>query len=325
MKKFWFNILIVAGIVFVLDFAIGKTLRHFYFKEISGFQYSATYAIDSTKADIVIFGGSRAKYHYIPSIIADSLKMSFYNTGSEGNAVFFQLAVLKSVLKRHVPKIIILDFKESLDEGEDGYDKITLLFPYYKTHQEMRDIIRLKSPYEAIKQVSQIYPFNSEILTIIMDNMEINKKRNPDDRGTYTKLGQWPYNLDVVKDTFSYKADSAKVNALHEFISLANKSGAKVFVIYSPIFVKYVRQEQETTICKSICASENVPFWDFSQDTVFLNNGHLFFDTYHLNQKGSDIFSQMFAHKLKRYVDSLAASDGNAKQVNAITGNTSKL
>ena len=109
IKKIILNIIIVIGALFILDFGIGRTLRYFYFKETSGLHFRTTYAMEKTEADILIFGSSRANHHYVPEVFEDSLKMKFYNTGRDANGVFFQSAVLKSVLKRYKPKIIIYD------------------------------------------------------------------------------------------------------------------------------------------------------------------------------------------------------------------------
>ena len=53
---FFLKLLILAGIVFLLDFSIGNLLRHFYFKQQSGLQYRTTYAFEKTSEDILIFG-----------------------------------------------------------------------------------------------------------------------------------------------------------------------------------------------------------------------------------------------------------------------------
>ena len=96
-------------IVFLLDFSIGKTLRYFYFKQKCGRQYRATYAIEKTTADVLIFGSSRAYHHYVPGIIEDKMQQSCYNTGSPGQSLLFNYATLKAILKRYSPKLIVLD------------------------------------------------------------------------------------------------------------------------------------------------------------------------------------------------------------------------
>lgn len=299
MKKLIFNISVLLILIFTLDFAIGSILRYFYFKENTGVQYYLTYALEKTKADIVIFGGSRAKYHYVPDLFEDSLGMAYYNTGCQGNSVFTQLAVLKSILKRHIPSIIILDYKGSLGEGDDGYDQIFQILPYYKTHEEIRNIIELKSPFEKMKLwVSEIYPFNSNILNVVTNNLEVTPKVNYCDRGFVGLIGDYQSKIDTIKH-LPYKVDSNKLNALHDFMRIAKDCGAKVFVIYSPIYERYIKEPQEISIIRDICSCDSIPFWNFSQDTLFLNNENLFYDSWHLNKKGAIIFSKIITHMVK--------------------------
>lgn len=298
IKKIILNIAIVFIVVVILDFAIGSTLRYFFLKESSGLHYRTTYSMDTTEAEILIFGASRATHNYIPEIFEDSLKMSYYNTGRDGNGVFFQTALLKSVLKRYTPKIIIFDYAGGLEKGQKDYDRISSLLPYYEDHEEIRNIIELKSPYERLKLVSKIYPFNSEILTIAMGNLEINKKTNSDNKGYVALYKEWQASIDSIDNSSDYEIDSNKLEAFRVFINTAKKSGAKVYVTFSPIFVKYNRS-QEIEICKEICSAENVPFWDYSKDKLFLNNNSLFQDIGHLNHNGALIFSNLVCHSIK--------------------------
>jgi hypothetical protein len=298
LKKLVFHILTIVAVIFVIDFTIGRTLRHFYYKESSGLHFRTTYSIDSTRANILIFGSSRANHHYIPEIFEDSLKMTYYNTGSDGNFIFYQLAVLKSVLKRYTPKVIILDYSGSFAKDIDSYDRLSSLLPYYRDHKEIRNIIELKSPFERIKLLSEIYPFNSQILTIAIGNLEVNKKRKFDDKGYVALYNKWQGKIDSIGNFTTYSTDSNKLSALKEFLNIAKKSGATVFVVYSPVYQKFNRN-QEIEICKTVCSLENVPFWDFSKDTIFLNHNILFQDGEHLNHNGAVIFSKLIIYKIR--------------------------
>lgn len=298
IKKIVLNIFIVVAVVFILDFAIGRILRHFYFTESSGLQFRTTYAIETAETDILIFGSSRANHHYVPEVFEDSLKMTFYNTGRDGNGVFFQTAVLKSVLKRYTPKVIIFDYLGSFAKEQEDYDRMSSLLPYYKNHPEIRKIVELRSPYERIKLASGIYPFNSMILTIAMGNLESNRKRKPDNKGYVAAYNEWQQEIFTAPALPVYVIDSNKIKAFREFITSGKESGAKIFVVYSPLFLKF-KKSQEIEICKEICSSLKVPFWDFSKDTLFLNHRTLFHDISHLNHKGATIFSSIVASKIK--------------------------
>jgi hypothetical protein len=302
IKKIILNIAIVFIVVFVLDFAIGSTLRNFFFKESSGLHYRTTYAMETTKAEILVFGSSRANHHYVPEIFEDSLKMSFYNTGRDGNGVFFQTALLKSILKRYTPKIIILDYAGGFGKEANDYDRISSLLPYYKKHEEIRNIIELKSPFERMKLLSKIYPFNSEILTIAIGNLDINKKMNSDNKGYVALYKEWQSNIDSIDPVSDYEVDSNKLDAFRVFINTAKKSGAKVYVIFSPIFLKYNRS-QDIEICNEICSAENVCFWDYSKDKLFLNNNGFFQDVQHLNHNGALIFSKLICNSIQHDIN----------------------
>jgi len=297
-KKLAVNIALVAAVVFVLDFAIGRGLRYFYFRETSGFHYRTTYSMEQTDADILIFGSSRANHHYVPEVFEDSLNQSFYNTGRDGNGIFYQAALLRSILKRYTPKVIILDYRGEFGKNKQEYDQLSSLLPYYRTHPEIRDIVALRSPYEKLKLGSEIYPFNSQALTIAIGNLELNKERQADNKGYVALETTWPPELQVFTSRETYAVDSNKIKAFREFVVNAKQSGARLYVVYSPLYQK-LALNQEVDICRSICAEEQVPFLDYSTDPFFITRQDLFFDVVHLNHKGATLFSSRVASAIR--------------------------
>jgi hypothetical protein len=308
IKRIVVNLLLFGVIIFALDFIIGRTLRYFYFKESSGLHYRTTYSIDSTRANILVFGSSRANHHYVPEIFEDSLKMTYYNTGRDGINIFYELAVLKTILNRYTPKVIILDYTGEFAKDMDSYDRLSSLLPYYRSHKEIRDIIVLKSQFEKIKLISEIYPFNSQLLTIAIGNSEINKKRKPDNKGYVPLSNEWQAKIDSIGTFTTYSIDSNKLLALKEFLNIAKKSRVNVFVIYSPIFQKF-NSKKEIDICREVCSFENVPFWNFSKDTLFLNHNKLFQDVGHLNHHGAVIFSKLVVDKIKYKMNNICKNN----------------
>lgn len=148
-QYFLLKLTVLFAIVFILDISIGSVLRYYYFKQESSSQYRTTYSIEKTKADILIFGSSRANHHYNPDVFDNRMNLSYYNVGRDGNFIFYHYAVLKGVLKRYSPKIVILDFIHGeFRQNQDSYDRLSSLLPYYRSHSEMRSIINLKSKYE---------------------------------------------------------------------------------------------------------------------------------------------------------------------------------
>lgn len=259
--------------------------------------------MEKTNADLLIFGASRACHGYITSIFEDSLKMTSYNVGRDGLNIFYQLAMLKSILKRHTPKIIILDNIGNFEKYQLSYDRLSALLPYYRTHEEIRDIVRLKSRFERIKLLSEIYPFNSLLGKIILGNTVVSKKNDVDNKGYVPYYSKWTGRLESL-DKFHFGAlDSAKINAFHEFLNLSKSAGAEVFVFYSPIHIK-IKNDKDDEICKVLCDDNHVPYFNYSNDTAFLNYSYLFKDNSHLNHDGAVVFSQLVARKVKNVLKS---------------------
>lgn len=300
IRKIILNLALVISVVFVLDFTIGRIIRHFYFTQESGDNYRTIYAMEKMDAEVVVFGSSRANHHYVPQVFEDSLKLTFYNAGRDGQGIFYHLAVLRSVLKRYTPKIVILDYSESFNDNRLDYDEISNLLPFYRTHREIRSILELRSPYEKIKLLSEIYPFNSDVFRTAIGNLEYNKKRRPDMNGYLPIFEKWQKKIDSVASYGAYNAyqlDTNKVNAFKEFLSTAKSAGAQVYVIFSPIFIKFFKN-QDIDITTAICATENVPFLNYSKDNNFLNNNQLFGNASHLNDDGAQLFSRMVAKRI---------------------------
>ncbi len=308
VSRFLCKAVLFLCLMVVLDQLIGAGLRYFYFRTTSGLFYRLTYSLDKTDQDILIFGSSRASHHYVPDVFEKGLKMSFYNNGEDGQGILMSLAILRSTLKRYVPKIIILDILPSdLTVGSEfSFERLGALLPYYTKHPELRDLIERRSRMEKIKMLSQIYPFNSAVLGIVIGNFEFNKKRKGDIKGymplPFGKEFQ-VYNSENAQK--SIQIDPNKIRALEEFCFLASKAGSKVFLVVSPFYLKDTVNVQEIAAIKAISKKFNVPFSDNSQNDFFLHRKFLFSDMNHLNEKGALLFSEMLLKNISQSLQNL--------------------
>ena len=299
---FLLKLLVFLSIIFLLDFSIGIVLKYLYFKQDSGLLYRTTYAIDSTKAEILIFGSSTANHHYTPDAFEKRTHLSFYNTGRDGNTIFYNYSILQGVLQRYSPKIVILDFnKGEFKKDQRSYDRISSLLPYYDQHPEIRSIIQLKSPYEKYKLLSKIYPFNSMLFTIGVGTTEYNRSREYiNDKEGYVPLNKvWKRKITFNTSFLEYEFDSNKINTFKSFIKDCANSNVKLYVSVSPTFKKYTHKDQSIEAAQRIANKFKIPFYDFSSDTSFLNHIGLFADVLHLNDKGAKIYSNKVVDKIQ--------------------------
>lgn len=249
--KFLTRITIVILVLIIADQLIGRTLRHLYFSQVAGEYYRATYTIDSTKANILVFGSSRAYHHYVPEVFEDKLKMSFYNTGRDGNYLLYNYAVFKLVTKRYNPKIIIFDLNPiELFYHETDYEGLSSLLPYYNDHPELRKIIELRGPYEKYKLYSATYPFNSQLINIAYGNLEISKTRYASDKGylpLYGKMKSATTNNALPESIGTI--DKNKIEALNNIAVFCKKNNIRLVFAFSPIF----NNPKEDSASKNYC------------------------------------------------------------------------
>ena len=303
---FFLKLIIFFVIIFVLDYSIGSILRYFYFKQESGLQYRTTYSIEKTTADLLIFGSSRANHHYDPNVFEKRLNLPYYNVGRDGNFILYHSAVLKGVLARYTPKIVILDIiGGEFQKNQDSYDRLSSLLPYYKSHPEMRSIIELKSRFEKVKMLSFIYPYNSSMFTIAVGNTEFNKKRRGDIQGYLPLTKVWNGTIQIDSSSTNYEIDSIKVKAYETFIKNCIQSKVKLYIVCSPYFIKKNHSDYSVKLGQEIAKRNNIKFFDYSGDTTFTNNSTLFADIAHLNEKGATVLSNILIDNISNIVVTL--------------------
>ncbi|HOX77115.1 MAG TPA: hypothetical protein PLW31_03670 [Bacteroidales bacterium] len=292
--------MLLLGITFLFDYAIGTTLKHYYFTQTSGAQYRTTYSMDSTNAQVLIFGSSRANHHYNPSIIENMTGMSCYNTGRDGNFLLYNYAIFKTVINRYKPEIVIIDVeKDELSSTIDDYERLSSLLPYLNRNKAIDQTIALRGPYEKIKCLSKIYPYNSLLLTIAIGNTELNKARKPDIKGYVPLNNIWDNPYPELDSMVVKTIDQNKKNALLEIIQDCKLHGIRLVLVISPLFIKSVDTTGGNPVMQ-IALKNNVEYLDFTSDTIFLNNHHYFTDPEHLNESGATLFSTLLIEHLLR-------------------------
>jgi hypothetical protein len=309
-KKLAMKVFVFVIIIASFDFTIGRVLNYFYFTQGSGTQYRTTYSLEKSTAEILVFGSSRANHHYVSEIFEKRSNLTCYNAGRDGNSIFYHYAILKGVLKRYSPKIVILDFStHEFVKNQDSYDRISSLLPYYRKHPEIRSIVELRGPFEKFKMISNIYPFNSSILSIaIHNNAEYNNTQSEDIKGYMPLTKIWNEPIKTDSNFVQYELDSVKVKAYDSFINGCINSRVKLYIVCSPSFIKYTYKEYSVTIGQEIAERNNIKFYDFSNDSNFINNSSLFQDVGHLNNEGATLFSN-------RLIDKISETEKNIELV----------
>jgi hypothetical protein len=317
--KFLKTAVILFLLIAVLDFALGKLLHHYYFKEKYGKDAEMTHVFTKVNADVIITGSSRARRNYDPVIIGDSLQLSCYNGGHDGQSLFYDLALMRTLIGRYQPKLVVVDLlPEEIYYNPVHYDRLSVLLPYYQDFPEVRGIVKLRGEdtssllckflhvnKEKIKLLSGIYPYNSTLYDIIIGHAG---------KEDYALNGFYPlpntltideekeiakqYNQLYSKPS-SIIIDRNKVNCLKEIITICKQNNIKVVIVFSPIYEDINRGTACDTL-KAISTEYAVPLLDYTLDKEFHDLNY--FADNHMNYKGADFFSAQLGHDLKKYI-----------------------
>lgn len=308
------KIVLFILIITTTDKVFGLILRKLYFSQKAGQDYSLNYALSQCKADIIVFGNSRAQHHYDSRIISAALNMSCYNAGLDGGySIILPYAEIKSITKRYSPKIIILEFSTTgIVHYEGDYDKLSILLPYYQKYPEIRPLILLRGPNEKIKLLSSIYPFNSDILNIIGFNTKTSEAQKKDFDG-YIPLtevmdtNQINARHEILKQLLigtKSVVDTNMVSALENIIQICKAKNITLFIINSPIFHEANEQIGPSfpveKISLDIIHRNQVNYFNFSDNPSFVGHPEWFADKAHLNEQGAIVFSKMVTDILSK-------------------------
>lgn len=258
------------------------------------------YAFKKCDADIVILGSSRARHHYVPSIISDSLGLSCYNLGENGKNIYYQFANLNLLLTHQTPKLIIYDcFSVDVMKADFKYDfgSLSDLYPVYGKNNVVDSMIEMQgTQYTSRILVSHVYRYNSRFLDHLLSRSESGFNGYDPLSGTYKK------DISVHEENEKLTIDHNKIHFIDKLIQTCREKNIAIIIAVSP---RYALNENDNPITKKyevvrdLCDNNNVPFLYYELDDRFLSNGQLFKDVGHLNNEGARLFTQIFAHDLK--------------------------
>ena len=301
LKKFFIFLLKGIAIILILDFIIGSGLSFLHSKMKGGERARAYYAINKSKADVYVFGSSRALYHYHTLILQDSLHLSVYNAGRSAQTMLYHLPVFKMILKRNKPKLVILDINENELVKEDRkYDLVNSLLPYYRQDEAIRQSVDFVKPGYRYFRWSNILPFNSSIFAILLRAVRPDKSET-DINGYIAVHGHRIKGVSLFDNcNDKYEFDPYIISALEEFVKLCKDNNIKLQVVTSPRFVRAKCRKFDLEKVESELKRMNANYINMAANPKYLDKKEFMYDRAHLNYEGSIAFTKEIASYLKR-------------------------
>lgn len=311
MKKFLLKVLLFFVCVAVMDVLFGCGFSWLRSHVKGGSTANCEYIANKANEDIIILGSSRATHHYIPQIIEDSLRMSCYNCGEEGNGVVLAYGRLKMLTNRYKPSLILYEVTPVYDyEKKDPYSKyLGYLRPYYDKEGIKTVFDDFDNDFSSLKMLSEMYKNTGRLLPDVADNIvfrENNKGYSP----LFGEMGA--INVKDERDS-DIEIDSLKLSYLEKLICLVKSKDIPIIFIVSPKFGAN-SDVSHYNPALDLCEKYDVPFFNFINYPPITSCPNLFQDLTHLNHKGSVTYTNMIVTEVLKNTELYSNSYHNKQK-----------
>lgn len=257
--------------------------------------------VQGTDAQVIMIGTSRCNGHYVPSIIGDTLGLTVYNAGIDGSDnIFAQHMALCHLLVHSKPQMVCLEVQNSFIEVEEDAFATTSFFAPYFGLNRLADSVFFEAGTYRLYQFSFLYRFNAKALPNITGLLK-NRWGN-EDNGYIPKTQPAFFPDKLEKEDNLQELDSKKLEYVKRFIILCQQNGIKLVFMVSP---KYsIVDAHHYDVLKDIAKQNGIPFLDYHTSGLYLDHPEYFKDGSHLWDKGTRLYSSVFASDLKRVLKS---------------------
>lgn len=302
MKQVLLKVFLFIFVVGVLDFVFGLSINYLFKHAKGGEVYREKYICEQMKADMVIFGSSRAIHHYDPKILSDSLHMSCFNAGYDGNGILLMYAQYKMMNKHHIPKYILYDINPDADYYDDG-DKHRFLNPIraYYDIKGIDSIFWKVDELDHLKYLSNLYKYNTVFTQFISAYTSKNYSMNAGWKPMDKVMTQRPKDNEIGNILMTEKkVDEVKKYYFLRLISECKSNGTKLFFLVSPY---YNSDDTKYNDIKRIAQENDIPFISYASDSCFRKKDDYFYDSVHLNRTGASAYSKAIVKDIKQKIN----------------------
>lgn len=293
MKKYLIKIALFFVAVAIVDVLFGIACQYMNDHSKGGGIKSRYYVCKESNEDVLIFGSSRAKHHYVPDIIEDSLGVTCYNTGEDGNGIILSYGFLKMITQRYLPQLIIYDVTGFDIYEDDNMKYLDLMKPYYY-EPGIDSIFWSVDQKTKYMMLSNMYRYNTTCLRVLGNYIH---PLTDYPKGYLPLYKEMNYEPEFKEDTI-INIDSLKIYYFEEFIILAKQKNINLVCCVSPVY-KATKDDRYYEPVKNLCVKYRIPFFYYCPVPGISQNKNYFQDRKHLNDNGARAFTSLLINDIK--------------------------
>lgn len=301
MKKFVVKLIIFGFCIYVVDLIFGFTFSFLQDRAPFGNWQRFRYINNEMKDEIVIMGSSRAAHHYVPQVFEDSLKMSCYNCGVDGNGILMFWANYQMFTERYTPKLIIYDLS-GFDIMRDDHSTYMGWLRAYYDKECVQNVFDDLDPIEKYKMFSNLYRWNFKFIQLFTDNIAAFVAS---EKGYKPLSGVMNYtpgkdNNAITDNADCFVHDDLKLAYLEKMILSCKEKGIKLIFTVSPMYgvTSSIRFNKIFELAKQ----NNCSVIDYFASPKYARNNKYFKDSSHMNDDGAREYTSDVCHEIKNII-----------------------
>ncbi len=259
-------------------------------------------------SDIVIYGSSRALVHIDPGMIIDSLGISAYNLGVNGHSFKSQYFRHKLLMERNRKPVLIIQTLDvtSFEKNSDLYNPDQYL-PYMLNNKEI-----MLSAYNGFSNIDYKVPvlryYGKKEAAIEILKLLIYPAGNKPVRIRGYEGRDLLWNDDLMKaqqklGSLEVDSDTSMIHLFEEYINECMRENIKMVFVNTPVYIegqKFVSNWSDVMgLYSEFSRKYKIPFFDYTNDSISFNKEY-FYNSGHLNRKGSKLLTATLIKDLKR-------------------------
>lgn len=297
MKKYIIYIVAFFAVVAAVDFCFGTVCDYMTANAKGGATKQLVDLCEKDHYDILVMGSSKAHHNYIPQVFSDSLGLTCYNAGYDGNGVILAYGILKMIDDDRLPKLVVFDVKQQFDiyhySGDGDYTRYYQKLKKFIDEPAVSEIVASISKPDVVKLRSGLVRYNGDLVFTLSGFLQSDAKDSYN--GYKPAVGQLAEDSEAEKDYIN-QIDSLKMEYFHKLINLTKEKSIILVVVFSPEYNTPFSDDFQPI--RELCEYEEISVIDYFNEPTFQKIEY-FKDHCHLNEEGSRMFSEVLAKDLK--------------------------
>ena len=260
-----------------------------------------SYLLHQAQEDVLIIGASEVEFSYRPDILADSLGLSVYNCGQNGQRLYYQTVMVNTIIDRYSPKLIIWSVSPRfLTPHVVDMEYLSRLKPYYRENKYCKYILQSRSKYEKYKTLSSLYNYNGYVLGRIMNAFD----KKVDKMNGYKVIGK-SKELPILEHVnWDFEPEELSINLFDETLKHLKQCHVRTVFVFSPNY-SYgdYHASADYRILREKIEENGFDLIEEFYHNPSLMNAELFKDKDHLTEKGVELYTPMIAHEIKQLLN----------------------